>query len=77
MPQLLAVPNIEKYAFLVREQRKVLFCCTDFISRLCFVLGMFWRHTKMCTYACEIKNLLLGWNVLALMQPAGSAGITY
>lgn len=33
--------------------------------------------TKMCTYACEIKNLSLGWNVLALMQPAGSAGITY
>ena len=29
MPKLLAVPNIEKYAYLVREQRKVLFCCTD------------------------------------------------
>lgn len=30
----------------------------------------------MCTFACEIENMWLGWNVLALMQPAGSAGIT-
>jgi hypothetical protein len=31
----------------------------------------------MCSYACEIKNMWLLWNVLAFMQPAGSAGITY
>lgn len=46
MPKLLAFPNIEKYALLVREQRKVLFCCTDLISSFMNTH----RNAHLCKY---------------------------
>lgn len=32
MPKLLAVPNIDKYAYLIKEQRRVFLCNTDLIG---------------------------------------------
>lgn len=45
MPKLLAVPNIDKYAYLIKEQRRVLLCNLDLIS-------YFWLfiHMRLCCY---------------------------
>lgn len=31
MPKLLAVPNIDKFAHLISEQRKVIICCIVYV----------------------------------------------
>lgn len=53
MPKLLAVPNIEKFAYLIREQRKVsiMLDCTFCITEPCPVFSCIHVDAEECLFS--------------------------
>lgn len=47
MPKLLAVPNIDKFAYLVTEQRKVFFCSLMSVLFLVLIYTISWSMSVM------------------------------
>lgn len=66
MPKLLAVPNIDKFAHLISEQRKVFK-----LSFACLFYFYFWINSSVCisssdqhfgcTWLCKNRNMSCGW----------------